>query len=355
MEDYLNFLGEAGDESLPIDLVNGGDDDDDDDEVGRNANAGEGIESASAREVTPVPEAKKPPAKHTIKSLLCGKKAEVLTLPERKKFLMDLVDEGHQQIFSSQYIKDHVVEITNLLEAIRFSSQKMEWLSSKVAEQMVELHGHLVADTEKRRRSRASTAFLSFIGEVAKRVNFENTAIENRLNRDQDLSGAVKRTGRKNSRKPGVVEQLSHTWDPKKKDPLPCPGCNHFTVMKVRIEEAPSVPSQCAAHKKAVARWEAAPTDKRSKNAPTISSLKLGKTVERHMCMCCVMSCTKGSNTCPHCKAHPPKFAPTFQVHRLFTRNRPVLQLGEHLEHIGQCFASPRPRSARAENAGRRC
>jgi hypothetical protein len=55
---FLNFLDEAGDESFPIDLVGDDDDDDNDDnEVGRSANAGGPIGAATAREVTPVPDA----------------------------------------------------------------------------------------------------------------------------------------------------------------------------------------------------------------------------------------------------------------------------------------------------------
>jgi hypothetical protein len=316
---FLNFLDEAGDESFPIDLVGDDVEDDDnnsndDDEVGRSANAGGAIGAATAREVTPVPEASmKPPAKHTIKSALCGRMDEVLKLSDRKKFLVDLVAEGHQQIFSSQYMKDHLVVITNLLEAIQFSStQKLGWNSPKVAEQMVNLHGHMVADTERRRRSRASTAFLSFIEEVAKRVEFENTAIENRLRREKDPPnpppGATKKRTKKNA-KPREIPQASLTWDPKKKDNLPCPACGHSTVMIVHVEEAPSTQVQRAMFKEKLAEWNALTrTEQGKKTKPTFSSLKIGSTVERRVCMCCVMTCMNGSHNCPHCSKHPPTF-----------------------------------------------
>jgi hypothetical protein len=88
---------------------------------------------------------------------------EVKNVSDRKKFLVNLVAEGHQQTFSSQYMKNRVVAITNLLEAIRLSStQTSGWNSSKIAEQMVGLHGHMVADTKRFRRSRASTAVLAW-------------------------------------------------------------------------------------------------------------------------------------------------------------------------------------------------
>jgi hypothetical protein len=141
-------------------------------------------------------------------------------------------------------MKDRVVAITNLLEAIRFSStQTSGWTSSKIAEQMVGLHGHMVADTERRRRSRASTAVLAFIEEVAKR----------RENDPPNPPGTKKKRTKKNA-KPGRFHRGRSPGISRRRTSCRAPLCGHSTVMVIHVEGASDTKAQRV---QGVVKWNA--------------------------------------------------------------------------------------------------
>lgn len=236
----------------------------------------------------------------TLEDVLSSARKEAKTLAARQQILTGLLAE-ESRLFSPDYRKSKITEISELFGLIRaFSAKKRAWKKDLVAEHMVRLYHLLEGDAGKQYRSRAASDFLKFISDAIARMMFENNAANASKKRKEPTYNA----------KPGEVLQLQYKWDPSKKDAMSCPKCGHWTVMKVEVIGGKPSKEQIKTYNEEVDAWNRLPNKmKDKKTKPTMKSLGLGKSYKRNICMCCVMSCTNGSGSCPHCATNHPGFA----------------------------------------------
>lgn len=284
------------------------------DEVRRSTNDGvaDGVAvaqraAAPLREVTPVEESVE---ELTLEVFLCGRKEEsrIKNLKERQEMLCQLAADGMpERLFSPEYLDANVGGITALLEAIRRSSKrKRDWNKATVVDQLVKLYRFMMADSEKGKDPEIASTFLEFMRNAATRVKDENAAAHLRRNEEAaKASQPPPPKKRKDAMRPGAIPQLSYTWDPSKKDPVACPRCNHMTVMNVEVEGGQPSRKQIKEYREKMATWNLLPRRDRANEPKPVMA---GTIVQQKICMCCVMSCTNGSMSCPHCKEHPPTF-----------------------------------------------
>jgi hypothetical protein len=245
------------------------------------------------REVTPVPAAQR-----TLVSTLCSRAKDVVgNLKSREEKLAGLCEEG-VDLFSPEFYGTKKEVIDKLLREAAVTLKSSTAKNQAVAEHLVSFNVLLRDDEANTKQTPSSVAFLEFMDGVQARHDVDVSAQAAKKQRT-----AAARIGAQK----GPPMQMDLRWDPSKMHKLPCPLCQHFTVMEITGKETAQM--KVAAFKAEQEKWNAlSRAEKRIKPKPVPNAQTIGTSYTQFACMCCTMTCLNGAGSCPRCKERHPGY-----------------------------------------------